>query len=116
MKVSACNGLLLAVGTVTAFPKFMTSSDSPLLEALTKRQVQGPGAQPPTPPPFDAKLQYVSNQGVYKVCSPNNGLSASSDGFFKFIAPGPTDIRGQCPGLNAMANHGYLPRSKASFQ
>ena len=29
----------------------------------------------------------------------------------QFIAPGATDIRGPCPGLNAAANHGYLPRN-----
>jgi hypothetical protein len=28
-----------------------------------------------------------------------------------FIAPGPTDQRGVCPGLNTLANHGYLPRN-----
>lgn len=28
-----------------------------------------------------------------------------------FVAPGPTDQRGPCPGLNALANHGYLPHS-----
>ncbi|KAF9032678.1 Cloroperoxidase [Hymenopellis radicata] len=28
----------------------------------------------------------------------------------KFIAPGPDDVRSPCPGLNALANHGYLPR------
>ena len=26
-------------------------------------------------------------------------------------APGPEDLRGPCPGLNAFANHGYLPHS-----
>lgn len=29
----------------------------------------------------------------------------------KFIAPGPNDIRGPCAGLNAAANHGYIPRN-----
>ncbi|KAJ7234157.1 Cloroperoxidase [Mycena rebaudengoi] len=29
----------------------------------------------------------------------------------KFIAPGPTDSRSPCPGLNTLANHGYLPRN-----
>ena len=28
-----------------------------------------------------------------------------------FIAPGASDLRGPCPGLNALANHGYLPRN-----
>ena len=28
-----------------------------------------------------------------------------------WVAPGPNDIRGPCPGLNALANHGYFPHS-----
>lgn len=27
-----------------------------------------------------------------------------------FIPPGAGDLRGPCPGLNALSNHGYLPR------
>ncbi|RMY15180.1 hypothetical protein D0868_01033 [Hortaea werneckii] len=55
---------------------------------------QGAGALPAVPPPFDAKAQYVSNQGKYK-----------------FVPPGPGDARGECPGLNALANHNYLPHN-----
>ncbi|KAH7082702.1 hypothetical protein BKA63DRAFT_433201 [Paraphoma chrysanthemicola] len=29
---------------------------------------------------------------------------------FEFRAPGPNDSRGPCPGLNLLANYGYLPR------
>lgn len=29
----------------------------------------------------------------------------------EFRAPGPGDQRGECPGLNAAANHGFLPRN-----
>jgi len=29
-----------------------------------------------------------------------------NDRFHPFIAPGPNDIRGPCPGLNTLANHG----------
>ncbi|KAF2133715.1 hypothetical protein P153DRAFT_281050 [Dothidotthia symphoricarpi CBS 119687] len=29
---------------------------------------------------------------------------------YSFQAPGPGDSRGPCPGLNLLANHGYLPR------
>ncbi|EEB94677.1 hypothetical protein MPER_06470, partial [Moniliophthora perniciosa FA553] len=28
----------------------------------------------------------------------------------KYEAPGPNDARGHCPGLNTLANHGFLPR------
>lgn len=55
---------------------------------------QGAGALPLIPPPFDAKAQHVSNQGKYK-----------------FVPPGPGDARGECPGLNALANHNYLPHN-----
>jgi hypothetical protein len=30
---------------------------------------------------------------------------------FEFQAPGPGDSRGPCPGLNLLANYGYLPRN-----
>ena len=43
---------------------------------------------------FNAEAQYVSNKGKYA-----------------FVKPGPNDIRGPCPGLNAMANHGYIPHN-----
>ena len=42
--------------------------------------------------PFDAASQLVS-----------------VDGQHAFVAPGPGDQRGPCAGLNAAANHGYLP-------
>ncbi|EST08028.1 Chloroperoxidase [Kalmanozyma brasiliensis GHG001] len=44
---------------------------------------------------FDAKAQYID---------------LTSDEH-KFIPPGPNDIRGPCPGLNLLANHGYLNRN-----
>ncbi|KAI1343584.1 hypothetical protein F5Y15DRAFT_412368 [Xylariaceae sp. FL0016] len=51
---------------------------------------QAPGLTPP----FDAETQYVSNTGEHA-----------------FVAPSGNDQRGPCPGLNAMANHGYLPHN-----
>ncbi|GAB7349625.1 hypothetical protein MBLNU459_g0307t1 [Dothideomycetes sp. NU459] len=47
-----------------------------------------------SPPPFDAAAQYVSNKGQYA-----------------FVPPGSGDQRGPCPGLNAMANHNYMPHN-----
>jgi hypothetical protein len=32
-------------------------------------------------------------------------------GAHKFIAAGSDDFRGPCPGLNALANHNYIPRN-----
>ncbi|KAI9635128.1 uncharacterized protein MKK02DRAFT_32626 [Dioszegia hungarica] len=39
------------------------------------------------------------------------GSTRVPDAAHPFQAPGPTDQRGPCPGLNALANHGYLPRN-----
>lgn len=43
---------------------------------------------------FDADAQRISTSGQYK-----------------FVPPGSGDLRGPCPGLNALANHGYLPHN-----
>ncbi|KAJ3928402.1 MAG: hypothetical protein NXY57DRAFT_1050558 [Lentinula lateritia] len=43
---------------------------------------------------FDAASQYVSTTGVHA-----------------FVPPDLGDFRGPCPGLNAMANHGYIPHN-----
>ncbi|KAJ2911500.1 heme-thiolate peroxidase, partial [Candolleomyces efflorescens] len=38
-----------------------------------------------------------------------NGTKLVHDSAHPFRSPGPHDIRGPCPGLNTLANHGYLP-------
>ncbi|KAA8620057.1 Peroxidase-2 domain containing protein [Pyrenophora tritici-repentis] len=40
-----------------------------------------------------------------------NGLRRFPEANHPFQAPGPTDQRGPCPGLNTLANHGYIPRN-----
>ncbi|KAK4896475.1 hypothetical protein LTR27_005691 [Elasticomyces elasticus] len=63
---------------------------------LLERQTLGPqgGAGPLTPPPFDAKAQLIDVSGTHA-----------------FTPPGSADARGFCPGLNALANHNYLPHN-----
>ncbi|KAJ6598218.1 Peroxidase, family 2-domain-containing protein [Mycena vulgaris] len=39
------------------------------------------------------------------------GGPVSSHDQHKWMAPTPTDVRSPCPGLNTLANHGYLPRN-----
>ena len=66
---------------------------NPWMEAPhDKRQLlgtpdQGAGALPLTPPPFNAASQRVSTTGSHA-----------------YVDPGPNDQRGECPGLNALAN------------
>lgn len=45
-------------------------------------------------PGFDATAQRISTTGANA-----------------FVPPGPGDIRGPCPGLNALANHNYIPHN-----
>jgi hypothetical protein len=45
-----------------------------------------------------------------------NGFNAGAQfipttGQYSFRPPGPNDQRGNCPGLNALANHGYIPHN-----
>lgn len=40
-----------------------------------------------------------------------NGLKRFPEADHPFKEPGPTDQRGPCPGLNTLANHGYIPRT-----
>ena len=47
-------------------------------------------------PTFDARRQLIN-------VGPGSG--------HEWRAPGPNDLRGVCPGLNAFSNHGFLPRS-----
>ncbi|KAF2160337.1 hypothetical protein M409DRAFT_70503 [Zasmidium cellare ATCC 36951] len=47
-------------------------------------------------PTFDAEKQLID-------VGPGSG--------HEWQAPGPNDLRGVCPGLNAFANHGFLPRN-----
>ncbi|KAF9060229.1 Peroxidase, family 2-domain-containing protein [Rhodocollybia butyracea] len=47
------------------------------------------------------------------------GVRGSSDSIdwsaHQWQAPGPTDSRGPCPGLNTLANHGFLPRNGSNI-
>lgn len=45
------------------------------------------------------------------------GLKAipGNDPDHQFQAPGPTDVRGLCPTLNTLANHGYLSRDGVGY-
>ncbi|KAJ7261525.1 Chloroperoxidase [Mycena rebaudengoi] len=41
----------------------------------------------------------------------DTGLKRIPDAAHPYIAPGPNDQRGPCPGMNTLANHGYIPRN-----
>jgi len=95
--------LLLEASAVIAFPNMRERLAASNLDAspLVKRIApvapfpEYPGsAAHATYNSFDASSQLVSTSGAHA-----------------FIPPGKGDIRGPCAGLNAAANHGYLPRT-----
>lgn len=99
--VAAANMAMLA----SAFPHFAMdhltkpiAADVAYKRSLQSRQTsaapQGAGFLPLTPPPFSASAQYVNTTGAHA-----------------FVPPASGDARGECPGLNALANHNYLPHN-----
>jgi len=64
--------------------------------------------------PAQAVPNHEVKQKFVKVTLPPKPNPAGAIAFpepgHEYMAPGPNDIRGPCPGLNTLANHGYLPR------
>ena len=101
MLSSSITLIVLLVSLVTAFPRL----DPKSLQELLKRGSESKGcpfshlnAVQPTKRQvgFDPVAQRVSTTGEYAWKAPD-------------LAAG--DKRGPCPGLNALANHGYLPHN-----
>lgn len=98
--------LIASASAVVAWPALMHMDGALQGRDLEKRFVEPPPRAPQgklnrpntglPPSGFNAQDQYVD-------VSPGSA--------HEFRPPGPTDIRGQCPGLNAAANHGFLSRS-----
>ncbi|PBP15399.1 Cloroperoxidase [Diplocarpon rosae] len=93
--------LAVAASQVLAFPSRMfdlnvNEEEKRALAAISATIEAGAkeARSVPRAPGFNAAQQYVLNQGAHK-----------------FVAPSSTDLRGPCPGLNAMANHNYIPHN-----
>ncbi|TFK18472.1 Cloroperoxidase [Coprinopsis marcescibilis] len=85
--------ILFSVICARAFPSYMSLaglSERQLEEALSTLE-----PRVPSPPPGPEE-----DQGPRLVVDPAH----------PFLAPVPGDQRGPCPGLNTLANHGYIPR------
>ncbi|KAG8855723.1 hypothetical protein FRB96_006767 [Tulasnella sp. 330] len=86
--------LLMTAGVtgVTAFPAFAGKAGTASMEKQGGRSYAN----------LSKRTEPVANV---------SGLVQVPDADHPFMAPGPTDQRGPCPGLNALANHGYLPHN-----
>ncbi|KAK5711414.1 hypothetical protein LTR15_012487 [Elasticomyces elasticus] len=102
MRSSSSLAVAILASNVAAFPHLAMDRMTEGLSAdvaykqLLERQALPPqgGAGPLTPPPFDAKAQLIDVSGSHA-----------------FTPPSSSDARGMCPGLNALANHNYLPHN-----
>lgn len=84
--------------TVMRSPE-LTERMSDALSSLEKRaypKADGATAIFEPAPTFNKNAQYVD---------------VTDGSGHEWQAPGPNDLRGPCPGLNAFANHGFLPRN-----
>lgn len=112
----------LAAEAVTAFPFVaeMPGVNSSLFRNRPKRQQSG-GTNPGGPASCPFNPNHVPAPGITdqypyngaKDGKPGKGVGgyrvpAPGDTAHAFVAPGPNDIRGPCPGLNAAANHNFL--------
>lgn len=96
--------MLTTASSVAAYPHLPEMENA--LRDLQKRATEPPYRAPNfiidrpntglPPLGFNAADQYVD---------------VTDNGPHPFRAPRPNDRRGQCPGLNAAANHGFLPRN-----
>lgn len=91
--------ILGMVFTVSAFP------------GMTEGNLKARQAVPPVPLPIS---QNEGNCGIIP-CTTFNAADQFVDvrpgTLHQFVAPGPSDKRGPCPGLNAAANHGFIPHN-----
>ncbi|KAF2200873.1 Cloroperoxidase [Delitschia confertaspora ATCC 74209] len=113
--------LLLPLGVASAFP-FMANDPNLANKHLLERQQSGgilPGG-PETCPfnpdhqpghSFSLKFPYNwANNGLPGKGKGGYQVPAPGDDAHRFIPPTDKDIRGPCPGLNALANHGFIAR------
>lgn len=74
---------------------------NPIASSVLPRDFVGGVLQPLTGPLAALEIPVPQSQGLAKV----------PDDAHPYIAPGPTDVRGLCPTLNTLANHGYIARN-----
>lgn len=99
--------LLAALPLATAFPAVLQAVQD------TQRSLEKRVVYPTVPPPkFTTNRDNCGSHGKCTVFNAEDQFVNVQPGSgHAFKAPGPSDRRGQCPGLNAAANHGFLPRS-----
>ncbi|KAH0156457.1 hypothetical protein KCU82_g10297, partial [Aureobasidium melanogenum] len=100
------------------FPQMMGGSREDMIKMLEKRAAEEQLAkrEPQVLSTVTGLLSTVVNdvRGLLEGSVAEGVLNPSDkrpEPGYTFQAPGPNDSRGPCPGLNLLANYGYLPRN-----
>ncbi|KAI5360403.1 Putative chloroperoxidase [Septoria linicola] len=80
--------------SVATYPQVLSGGLLGQYSQLQQQMMDAVDAKPNPSSSFNADLQRISVSGIHEWRAPREG-----------------DARGPCPGLNALANHGYLPRN-----
>ncbi|KAL2071215.1 hypothetical protein VTL71DRAFT_12450 [Oculimacula yallundae] len=100
----------MALPLAAAWPTVMEAvQNGETLESFQKRQAVYPNVGPPL---FTTDRDNCGSHGKCTVFDAKDQfVDVRAGSGHEFKSPGTNDKRGQCPGLNAAANHGFLPRS-----
>lgn len=96
MRLSSSSGLIALAGVATAFPAGLFEEVKRLSPELIERSFANDNGDAPV---FPGDYVFTEDQLI------------DVTGAHAFVPPGQGDIRGPCPGLNAFANHNYLPHN-----
>ncbi|KAF2705100.1 hypothetical protein K504DRAFT_107066 [Pleomassaria siparia CBS 279.74] len=104
---------LLALPALSAaYPGMMGASRAEMEEYLRQRHVEEaePEKRQLLPGAITSLTSTITGLlgSVASAVDPSNKRPEAG---YTFQAPGPSDSRGPCPGLNLLANYGYLPRN-----
>ncbi|KAI4593977.1 hypothetical protein KJ359_008765 [Pestalotiopsis sp. 9143b] len=104
MRLSLFSGVALLALRATAFPASALNSD---LSEEDLARINDLAAKITA----DVKAKRIAGIDAIKPGFDADAQRPDTTGDHAWIAPGPNDIRGPCPGLNTLANHGYMARN-----
>jgi hypothetical protein len=105
--LAAAAAFSLLLGTTYAFPSYRNGQINPsaLLQRRSIPDYLSPSQR-------RAQLQQIRHNSPAAADAVKRATTTyTPDAAHPFQAPGPTDERGPCPGLNTLSNHNYINRS-----
>ncbi|KAG9085230.1 hypothetical protein FRC07_013429, partial [Ceratobasidium sp. 392] len=113
MKAELFSALFLASMSLpaNAYPGFATIGGRtvPLYPPARRSSFVGPQPERRAAAPYNPSFPYLgARNGLPATGGGGIDVPAEGDDAHKFTAPGPNDIRGPCPGMNAAANHNFI--------